>query len=169
MLIGLFFAMLGDILLEIQFMVGAGFFAIGHILFIVAYYFVERFHWLDLLIGGILALTSALIVTLVPIFDFGSLMLEILIVFYAIIISFMLGKAVSNLIRKRNILNLMIMIGSFLFFFSDLMLLLGIFGNIDVSVLCLATYYPATTILALSLMFAKREEFKVVENIANHQ
>ena len=86
MLIGLFFAMLGDILLEIQFMVGAGFFAIGHILFIVAYYFVERFHWLDLLIGGILALTSALIVTLVPIFDFVSLMLEILIVFYAIII-----------------------------------------------------------------------------------
>ena len=58
--------------------------------------------------------------------------MEVVCVFYALIISFMLGKAVSNIIRERNILNLLIVIGSFLFFFSDLMLLFDVFANVSI-------------------------------------
>ena len=156
MTVALFFAMLGDILLEIDFIIGAIFFAIGHIIFFVAYCFVERFKWYDLVSGGIIALASVLVILFVPIFNF-DLTFKILIICYAIIISFMLGKAVANFIRNRSLLNLIILIGSVLFFFSDLMLLLGNFAGLNMSALCLATYYPAECLLALSLNFTGKK------------
>lgn len=158
MLVALFFAMLGDILLDIEFLVGAIFFAIGHIGFIISYFFLEKFHWLDAVIGGALAICSALLVALLPIFNFGSVAFEVVIVVYAVIISLMLGKAISNFARNRNLTNLIVALGSLLFFVSDLMLLLGSFGGINVSCMCLATYYPAEVLLSLSVMFAGKEK-----------
>ena len=72
--------------------------------------------------------------------------------FYALIISFMVGKAISNILKENNFTNIIIMIGSILFFISDFMLLLNKFGNIIVTnYLCLGTYYPAQFLLAFSL------------------
>ena len=71
---------------------------------------------------------------------------------YAFIISFMVGKAISNLLKEKNSTNKIIVIGSILFFISDLMLMLNKFGNIPgTSYLCLGTYYPGQFILAFSL------------------
>ena len=69
---------------------------------------------------------------------------------YALIISAMVGKAISNFIRERNLLNFILMVGAILFFISDLMLLLRWFMNLGewAGTLCLATYYPAECILA---------------------
>lgn len=158
MTIGLFFAMLGDILLEVNFIIGAIFFAIGHIIFFVSYCFIEKFKWVDLIVGGVVAVAAVLVITLVPIFDFGGITLQLLVCIYAVIISLMLGKAITNFIRNRNLINLIIALGSFLFTFSDVMLLLGIFGGLDMSVLCLATYYPAEVLLAISICFANKQE-----------
>lgn len=157
MVVGLFFAMLGDILLEVEFIVGAIFFAIGHIIFFISYSFAEKFKWIDLIACVIIAIASVLIVVLLPIFDLPG-MLKPLCAVYAFIISFMVGKAITNLIRNRNMLNLIIAIGSILFFVSDLMLLLGNFGGINVSEMCLATYYPAECLLAISLSFTPHKE-----------
>lgn len=156
MVVGLFFAMLGDILLEVEFIVGAGFFAVGHIIFLISYCFAERFKWTDLIACAVIAIPAVLIVLLLPIFDLPG-MLKPLCAIYAFIISFMVGKAISNLIRTQNLLNLIITIGSVLFFISDLMLLLGNFGGINVSELCLATYYPAECLLATSLIFTQQK------------
>lgn len=156
MVVGLFFAMLGDILLEINFIIGAIFFAVGHVLFFVAYCFAEKFKWIDLIAGGVIAVASVLIITLLPIFNFGST-LKILCAVYAVIISFMLGKAATNFFRNRNLLNAIILIGSVLFFFSDLMLLLGNFAGLYMSSLCLGTYYPAEILLSVSLAFSYKQ------------
>ena len=153
MVIGLFFAMLGDILLEIEFLVGAIFFAVGHVLFFISYCFVEKFKWIDLIAGAILAVSSTLVIILVPVFDFGSSTMEVLIILYAVIISLMLGKAITNFIRNRNLLNLIILIGSILFFFSDFMLLLDWFMDAgrNISLLCMVAYYPAECLLGHSI------------------
>lgn len=46
----------------------------------------------------------------------------------------------------------MIVLGSILFYISDFMLLLNVFGDVPgTSYLCLITYYPAQFILAFSL------------------
>ncbi|MBQ8444088.1 MAG: lysoplasmalogenase [Clostridia bacterium] len=166
MTVGLLFAMLGDILLGMNFIVGAIFFAIGHVFYFVAYCLLCKFKWTDLIAGGIIALASVLVILLVPVFDLDVTM-KIVVIFYAIIISFMLGKAVTNLIRERNIINLIILIGSVLFFFSDLMLLFDNFSIIEAGQtfgnLCLATYYPAEILLAISLIFLPKQKEESAE------
>lgn len=159
MLAGLVFAMCGDIVLEVEFIVGAALFAVGHVFYFVAYCFLQRFKWLDLAYGAGIFLPSVLFITLAPIFDFGGALMEVVCCVYALIISCMVGKAISNLVAKRNLQNLLIVLGSVLFFFSDLMLLLNIFASLPrvVGVLCLATYYPAECLLAISILFFKRE------------
>lgn len=158
LVVGLVFAMLGDIILNIHFISGAILFAIGHVFFFISYCFLQKFSWKDLLFGAIIFIPSVLIITLVPIFDFGGVLMEIVCIVYALIISLMVGKAISNLIREKNLLNLIIVLGSALFFFSDLMLLLDVFGNLSVvAILCLATYYPAEFLLAHSIYRAVEE------------
>ncbi len=162
MAVGLFFAMLGDILLEIEFIIGALLFAVGHIFYFVAYGFIIKFKLTDLIYGAIIFVPSVLFITLAPIFDFGGVTLEILCCVYAVVISCMVGKAISNLIQQKTLLNLMIVVGSCLFFFSDLMLLLNVFGNLSsiTGVLCLATYYPAECILAVSIALSLKHSTK---------
>jgi uncharacterized membrane protein YhhN len=154
MLVGLTFAMCGDIVLNVWFIGGAILFAVGHVFYFVAYCFLQKFKWLDLIFGASIFIPSVLFITLAPIFDFGGIIMELVCIVYAIIISIMLGKAISNFVREKNLTNLLILIGSILFFFSDLMLLLNVFANLSVvfDVLCLVTYYPAECILALSLL-----------------
>ena len=89
--------------------------------------------------------------------------MEVVVVVYAIIISFMVGKAISNWMdgllkeKKSKPLELVIVLGSLLFFFSDCMLLLNVFADFPkvVDVLCLATYYPAQILLATSIYIYK--------------
>ncbi len=155
LLIGLFFAMLGDIVLNLHFIGGAILFAVGHIFFFISYCFIEKVNWKDLVCGLAIFLPSVLIITLVPIFDFGNVLMEIICVIYALIISFMVGKSLSNFIIKKSLLCFLVFIGSVLFFISDLMLLLNVFGNLPdfVDILCLLTYYPAEIMLGMSILF----------------
>ncbi len=165
MLLGLIFACIGDIVLIGNFVLGAIFFAIGHIWFLVYFYVLQKFNYKDVLIGGIIFLISLLLILFLPVFDFGNFLAIVII--YALIISMMLGKAFSNYLCKMTIPNLVVFIGALLFFFSDLMLvfdnfstLSGIFGY-----LCLSTYYPAEFLLAISIFIQiyslnKEEETK---------
>lgn len=153
MLIGLVFAMAGDIVLNIFFVGGAALFAIGHVFYFVAYCFATRFKVRDLIVAAIIFVPSLLTILLVPIFDFGGTFMQIVCVVYALIISCMLGKAISDLITNKNIFSIIVAVGSLLFFFSDLMLLFDVFASVEVwaGILCLATYYPAQCLLAYSI------------------
>ena len=87
-----------------------------------------------------------------PFLDFGSSFMKNICSIYALIISLMVGKAVSNLSREKNATNMAISIGSILFCVSDFMLMFDKFGSVPgTSYLCLGTYYPAQFILAFSL------------------
>ncbi len=168
---GLFFAMLGDIILEIEFIIGAVLFAIGHLLFFVSYSTLIKFKWKDLIYGAIIFVPSVLFITLAPIFDFEGMLMEIVCVIYAIIISCMVGKSISNLIYERSLKSIVIVIGSILFFFSDLMLLLNVFGDIGriAGILCLATYYPAECVLAYSIIESKRDKLSLKEKFLSKE
>ncbi len=160
MIVGLFFAMLGDVVLELDFISGAVLFAVGHVFYFAAYCFLEKFRLIDLLAGAVIFVPSMLFILLAPIFDFESVLMQIVCVVYAIIISCMVGKSISNFARNRSALYLVLMIGSVLFFFSDLMLLLRMFANMGqiARILCLASYYPAECLLAYSLLLSKSAE-----------
>lgn len=163
---GLVFAMLGDIILNLHFISGAALFAIGHIFFLISYMHLNKFGWHDILFGAVIFVPSVLFITLAPIFDFGGVLMEVVCVVYAIIISLMVGKALSNCIKLKSRLSIIILLGSMLFFISDLMLLLNVFAGLPkvIDILCLATYYPAEILLALSIFLSTTNKSSQTES-----
>lgn len=150
---GLILAMLGDIFLGVDFILGAGLFALGHVLYTLSFFSLAKFRWLDALLGGGIFILSALIILLTPSLDFDGALMQGVCLVYALVISCMVGKALSNFIHQRGALTAVIALGSFLFYFSDLMLLLYVFGDAPriVDRLCLLTYFPAQGLLAHSI------------------
>ncbi len=158
LLTGLFFAMLGDIVLELHFIMGALLFAVGHIFFFMAYCCLIPFRGKDLIAGACVFTPVTLFIVLAPIFEFGGILMQAVCIFYALIISCMLGKSITNFIKEKSLLNLILLLGSALFTFSDFMLLLNVFASLPriVGILCLAIYYPAEILLAISLGFSNK-------------
>lgn len=159
MFAGLVLGMLGDIFLEINFIVGAVAFALGHVAYFVAFCVLSKFKWTDLLAGAIIFVPVTLFITFAPIFDFGKPVFQIVCVFYAIIIACMTGKSVVNLIKQKNLLNILLVVGSTLFCASDFLLLINIFAtnsSIVFGAICMLTYYPAQCVLAHSIMYSPK-------------
>jgi len=152
---GLAFAMLGDVVLNSSFVAGASIFALGHVLYFVSFCFLRRFRRLDLILSGVIFAGSALLITCYPRFDFGSMTFELVCLGYALVISFMVGKAVGNFLAERTTTNALAAAGSVLFYFSDLMLVLDWFSPAPnmVGTLCLATYYPAQCLMGHSIFY----------------
>ncbi len=159
MMLGLFFAMLGDILLIDHFVVGAILFAVGHVWFSVSYCYISRVKLVDVIaIACVMVFTECLIL-LVPIFDFNGM--KLIVVAYGLIISVMLGKSIGNAItNKFNAISLIVLIGSLMFFISDAMLLFNVFGGAGkwADYLCLIFYYPAEFVLAVSIYYVSRNK-----------
>ena len=155
MTVGFLLGMLGDIVINYTFIPGAALFALGHVFYFAALCCLIPFGKIDALAAGILTVISIGVLELVPIFNFGDPVIEIICCIYGVIISFMFGKAVGNLIRERNLQNLLIVIGCFLFYFSDLMLVFDWFSEMDeyAGELCLFTYYPAQCVLGFAMIF----------------
>lgn len=155
MTIGLVLAMLGDVVLGYQFIIGAGLFAAGHICYLIAYGFIVRVHWVDFLFSGIIFAGAAVFLLFYPLIVFSDPVMKWVCIVYAFIISAMVGKAVSNLVRKPGILTGILTLGSILFFFSDLMLAFDWFIGVleNAGTLCMATYYPAQCLLAFSTYY----------------
>ena len=157
MLVGIVFAMAGDIVNypkgDLYFIIGTALFALAHVFYIIAYYFLHPFRLTDIIIAACIFVPSVLFMTLAPIFNFGGALMEAVCCVYALILSLMVGKALSNL-RTRSQVSAIIAVGSILFFISDFSLLLNMFSTAKESVvriLCLATYYPAQFILAFAV------------------
>lgn len=156
MLIGTIFSMMGDIFLIDYFMIGAILFAVGHILYLISYMFLQKFSIKDLIVWLILCGVCACVILIPDIYNFDGL--KPLIVAYSFIISGMLAKSFNNLIfnkKHNNLQFLLLFIGSLMFFLSDLMLLLYnfAFGSFVFDVLCLSLYYPALAVLSTSIWY----------------
>lgn len=151
LVVGLVFGMAGDISLNLNFMVGAIVFAIGHVFYFVAYTMLQKFSIKDLIWSASIFVPSALIIILMPFLNYDPSMMMYLCIVYALVISCMVGKAASNFVKNKNITNLIILIGSILFFISDMMLLFNVFGGLKIcDYFCLASYYPAQYLIAFS-------------------
>lgn len=151
--VGQLFAFIADVVINFNFIIGAILFAIGHIFFAVAFYLLNKFNKMDIIcILSVMAFAICFL-TLYPYFNFKGM--SVVIYIYAIIISIMLGKAISNFVTNKNSkLHLVIFLGALLFFLSDFMLVLSLFarGYEITNFLCLLLYYPAECLLAFSVV-----------------
>jgi hypothetical protein len=107
----------------------------------------------DAITVAIIFSATAAFLLFAPCVNFGSKTNKWICLSYALIISVMLGKAMANLICQANAVNAIIAAGSFLFFFSDLMLVLNWFVGVGrwAGNACMGTYYPALCFLAFSM------------------
>ena len=150
---GLMLAMLGDVLIGYDFIIGAATFAMGHICFVIAYCFLRRIQKFDLIISGALFLGALIFLLFCPLLSFEVPAFKIVCIVYALIISLMLGKAIGNFIKEKTTVTGTIALASTLFFFSDLMLVFDWFIGLWnwTSEACMGTYYPALCLLAFSM------------------
>lgn len=156
MSIGLFLAFLGDVFIDANFILGAAAFAVGHICFLIAYCFLQKWRASDLIPSGILFLGALLFLLFCPLLSFDVPMLQVVCIAYALIISCMLGKAIGNLVKEHNVLTITIAIASALFFISDLMLVFSWFIGLWnwTNHACMGAYYPALCLLAFAMHVA---------------
>ena len=153
-LCGLVFGMIADVVLSFNFIIGAAIFALGHVLYFAAFTMLHKFEARDL-IAVFCILAFSIIMILLPIYDFGSKLMFIVIIAYAVIISLMLSKALMNAVSTKKTMEIILFIGSLLFYVSDFMLLLSIFSgekNFS-SLVCCYTYWPGQILIAFSLYF----------------
>ena len=155
MVAGLFCGMCADVLLGVAFFSGIGVFALGHILYLAAFYSLEKFSKRDITCIVPLALVSIFVVVGTPWITAEDPLLQKLLLGYALIIASMLGRAFSNLLRRPNLFRWLLVLGSVLFWFSDLMLAVDMFGHPSrlTWILCSYSYWPAQNILAHALFY----------------
>ncbi len=172
LVVALFVAMLGDIIINLHFMAGAIIFAIGHVFYFVAYSYLCGFKWTDFVYAAAIFVPSLIIILTLPILKFDDSIMKIIVCIYALIISCMVGKALNNLLTTKSLSNIIILIGSVLFFISDFMLLLDVFGGLEIAgFFCLITYYPGQFLIAFApfiLAYKNSEEYKAKINQENH-
>ena len=148
--VGLIMAISGDYYLGVDFVLGASLFALAHVCYFSAQSILISFKLRDLIPSLILFASIGSFLMFCPLLDFGGMVNQIVCLVYALIISMMTGKAISNFIREKNAVTTVLVIGCSLFLFSDLMLCASWFmdtGRIT-SILCMVAYYPAEILLA---------------------
>ncbi len=156
---GLAVGMIADVLLAVDFAKGVIFFAIGHILYLAGFYMIERPHLLDLIISIPVSAISIFVVGGTPFINVPDPVLEKGLMVYAVIISFMAGKSVSNFSMDRTRARLMIAASSVLFLLSDVALMAYMFYSPLrlFWVLCIYVYWPAQLLLAWALLHYAEE------------
>lgn len=156
--LGLVLARQGDLAINHDFVTGAAIFAAGHVFLVTAYCVAQPPRWKDLLFILLPTAGSLAFLLFYPYLLFAHSAQRIVCFVYAVIISVMLGKAVSNFCRHPSPFYGLLAAGSLLFFFSDFMLLLHWFVGrwrwTDNA--CMATYYPAVCLIALSIFVLLR-------------
>ena len=161
MAVGLVLAMLGDIFIGKNFVLGAGLFALGHVCYVIAYCFMMELRRRDLIFGGVIFLGAACFILFAPVLSFSAVYMRWVCFVYALIISMMVGKALSNVTREQTVVTIVLAVGSVLFFRSDLMLVFDWFTAAGswTGKVCMATYYPAQCLLAVSsyLLLARKK------------
>lgn len=160
---GLFFGMCADVLLGIQFILGILFFALGHFCYLIAFYTLEKPRRRDFLIILPIAAVSLHVVAGTPYIQIEDPVLKNMLLGYAVIIACMLGKAISNLSLHQSASRWLICLGSVMFWFSDVMLAIDMFGTGSrmIWILCSYTYWPAQNILAYSMFHFIEEQRRV--------
>lgn len=153
--LGLIFGMLADILLGVIFILGILSFALGHICYLFAYYTLEKFHIQEFYTMIPISVIAIFIITGTPFIQINDPTLKVLLIGYAVIISCMLSKAIANYKSKKSFATLLVLIASAMFFFSDFILAIDMFGTSSrlTWILCSYVYWPSQSLLALSLYY----------------
>jgi hypothetical protein len=157
-LLGLFSSMIGDIAIYYNFIVGAIFFGTAHILYVISYMLINKFKLKDLYFILPLFVVCASVLLFSKLINFNDSTMKLVSLVYSLVISIMVGKAISSMFTKFTKFSLVVCIASVLFLTSDIMLVLDLLQLKEWAfVLTGALYFPAQSIFAISLIINNEE------------
>lgn len=149
-LAGLILGMLADVLLGPVFLLGVVFFALGHACYLTAFFKLEKPCRRDLFcIFPCLAATLFLCFC-TPFIRVEDPVMRLFLGVYCLILGIMLGKALSNYLVEKSVFRGILLLGAFLFWFSDIILGIDMFGKSSrlTWILCSYSYWPAQAFTA---------------------
>lgn len=157
MLSALGISMIADIVINDRFILGGMTFALAHIFYFFSLNTFERFKFKNIVYAVPFMIVCILLMVFLPNLD--TVALNSTAAIYSVAISVMVGEALANLLKSKNKLYNLIFTAYFLFFFSDVMLVIGYFSHIEFPQdLCRLTYYPAQCMMAYSIYMANSSE-----------
>ena len=159
LLAGLVFGMGGDVAIYFNFIMGAASFAVGHIFYCFTYGAIEKIRKSDLICTAVILVAILSFLFLTPIFDFGDIIMKVVVIVYCVIICSMTAKSIMNAYRNHTKVNILFACGSVMFFFSDIMLVLNVFADTShiTSILCHTLYFPAQWVLTHGMFYLATE------------
>lgn len=164
---GLIFGMCADVLLEIWMIAGMLIFALGHVCYLIGFCVLEKPKWQDLMALIPASLCSIYVVVGLPCVHIDDPVIVKFGIVYALIIGCMVGKAIANIRVRRSRFLWLLVLGSVMFWFSDVMLTMNLFGPGGrlTWVLCSYVYWPAQNLLAHSLLHFADERDKRTKSV----
>ena len=161
---GLILGMLADVLLGPAFLLGVVSFALGHTCYLIAFFRLEKPCRRDLLWVLPCMAVSLILCFCTPFIRVEDPVMRGFLGIYCLILGTMLGKALSNYLAEKNTFRLVLLVGAGLFWFSDMMLGIDMFGKSSrlTWILCSYNYWPAQAITAHAMYHWVTD--KLIEN-----
>ena len=154
MLMALVFSLFADLTINHHFIGGALIFAVAHVFYLISFCSLEKFRLRNLLYSLPFLAVCIILICFLP--NLNTAVMVTVAVIYSIIISFMTGKSLSNLRLSYNSLYILLFTAGIIFFFSDVMLVLGHFADMEIPrALCRFSYYFSQCLMAMSIYKAK--------------
>ncbi len=152
-LAGLILGMLADIFLGIAFLLGVVAFALGHGCYLIAFFKLGRPCRRDFFCILPSVILTYIICFCTPFIRVEDPVMRCFLAAYCLILGTMLGKALSNYLGEKSTFRCFLLLGAFLFWFSDLILGIDMFGRSSrlTWVLCSYSYWPAQAMTAHAL------------------
>lgn len=152
-LAGLILGMLADVLLGLVFLLGVVCFALGHACYLIAFFQLEKPCRRDLFCSLPCIAATLICCFCTPFIRIEDPVMSIFLGVYSLILGTMLGKALSNYLHEKSTFRLVLLSGAILFWFSDIMLGIDMFGRSSrlIWILCSYTYWPAQALIAHSM------------------
>jgi uncharacterized membrane protein YhhN len=158
LLVGLGLSFIGDMLLMFQsepklFLIGLVAFLLGHVAYAATFTLLGGFYVVDLISLVVLAILA---VGLYRFLKPGLGRMRVPVIFYIVIISLMVNRAISTLFGAvlNPVQAWMVSLGAVLFYISDVILAIGRFANpFKYYRINLAFYYAGQVLIALSASF----------------
>lgn len=149
-LAGLILGMLADVLLGPVFLLGVVFFALGHACYLSAFFQLEKPCRRDLFCALPCIAVTLIFCFCTPFIRVEDPAMRLFLGAYSLILGTMLGKALSNFVANKSTFRGILLLGALLFWFSDLMLGIDMFGHSSrlTWILCSYNYWPAQAFTA---------------------
>jgi len=159
-------AFVGNLFVVNNTLLGFILFSFSHILLFLSFTTISKFEWIELIYGACIAIPFIFLVVFSNIFGFANIWIKLLIILYFILCSIVLGKVVSNLLKKIKSTQIIQVISFILILIHNFLVICYSFSQVSHYILYVITglFYLSFGLLTSSILTINESQPKNEEN-----